>query len=273
MSIHPFDELMTIPESAIRLDCAALHLARDAYPHLSVFRYLARLDALADEVAALRPGLDSPARYQALRAVLHEGHGLRGNEDDYYDPDNSYLNRVLERGLGIPISLGIIWIEVGRRLKWPVSGVALPGHFLVRVDDAERFIVVDVFRGAVSVDKDDCRELLRRQFQDAVEFEDSMLEPVRVPTILARVLNNLRNIYIANGDVPRLTRVLERLCAAEPDNSQHAEELAALLARQGELRRACSHLSTFLSERPDMKDGEALKERLMHLISALHAMN
>ena len=92
-----------------------------------------------------RPGLTAILRYQAMRDVLVNEHNFHGNQDDYYDPQNSYLNRVLDRRLGAPVSLATIWVEVARRLKWPVHGVALPGHFLVRFDDPERFVLADPF--------------------------------------------------------------------------------------------------------------------------------
>ena len=156
MSRHPFDLLMTLEDEQIRLDCAALHLARDAYPDLDLRIWLDRLDELAAEVSELRPGLSAPLRYRAMREILVERHSFRGNVTEYDDPQNSYLNRVLERRLGLPITLAVIWIEVGRRLKWPVAGVGLPGHFLVRFDDPDRFVMVDVFNEGRSLALEDC---------------------------------------------------------------------------------------------------------------------
>src|SRR5262249_38062941 len=151
-----------------------------------------------------------------------------GDADDYYDPQNSYLNRVLERKRGIPITLAIIWIEVSRRLNWPVAGVGFPGHFLIRFDDAEHYVLVDPFRQGQSMDLDDCRKLLEHQFDGKVKFAPEFLEPVDTRCILNRLLSNLRSIYAVQHDWGRLDDVLQRLAALDPDNGQHRQELAAI---------------------------------------------
>ncbi|MGE0481650.1 MAG: SirB1 family protein [Phycisphaerae bacterium] len=242
MQRHPFDLLMELPEEHIRLDCAALHLARDEYPALDVTGYRAQLDALAEEVAAERPGLASTLRYRALHHVLVERHGFRGNERDYYDPENSYLNRVLDRRVGIPISLAVVWIEVGRRLKWPVAGVNFPGHFLVRIDDPDRFVLVDAFGDGRSLSLADCRRLFAGDETEPSAGCASHFEPVDTRTLLSRMLNNLRVIYATHQDWPRLERVLARLVAVQPRNSRHWQELAALHFRRGDADRAAALL-------------------------------
>jgi regulator of sirC expression with transglutaminase-like and TPR domain len=274
MNSHPFDLLVELPDADVRLDCAALHLARDVYPHIGVQAYLTRLDALAAEVAGLRAGLAAPLRYQALREVLVAQHGLNGNKDDYYDPDNSYLSRVLDRGCGIPISLAVVWIEVGRRLKWPVAGAGLPGHFLVRIDDPERFVAVDVFNDARTLSLDDCEKLLEQQFEGKVKFQPELLDPVDTRSILSRMLANLRQIYMVNHNWPRLRDVLHRLTALEPQNSLHLQELAALHFRLGDVRGAYAHLAACLQRLPDgTDDRQGVQNKLERLEAAIAALN
>jgi len=273
MISHPFDMLMELDTRYIRLDCAALHLARDVYPGLALAPYLSRLDEMAEEVAARRPGLSASLRYEAMRRVLTEQYELRGNEDDYYDPQNSYLNRVLERRLGIPITLSIVWLEVARRLKWPVAGAGLPGHFIIRFDDEERFVLVDPFRGGRTLSIDDCRRILEHHFEGAIEFSPRFLEPVDVRYILARLLNNLRSIYVAQRDWRRVGQVLCRLAAVEPTNVRHLHELAALLYRQGDIRGALAHLATFLRRRPEAGRDFLMRERLSHLEALMASLN
>ncbi len=273
MTCHPFDLLMELEPDQIRLDCAALHLARDAYPHIDVAAYLARLDVLTDEVAERRPGLSAPQRYEALRAVLVEQHGFHGNAREYHDPDNSYLNRVLDRRLGIPIALATIWIEIARRLKWPVSGVAFPGHFLARFDDPERFILVDPFNAGQPLSLDDCRTLLRTSFNGELEFSQELIEPVDTRTILTRMLNNLRSIYLARRDWDRLAPVLCRLAAVEPENGRHLQELASLHYRQGDVRGAYAHLAVYLERLPDAEDRAQVRYNLQRLAAAMLARN
>lgn len=273
MLSHPFDLLMELDTADIRLDCAALYLARDVYPYLAISPYLSRLDAIASDVADLRPGLSATLRYQAMREVLVRDYALRGNEDDYYDPQNSYLNRVLDRGLGVPISLSIVWLEVARRLKWPVSGLGLPGHFIVRFDDDERFVLADPFRDGRTLAIDDCHQILDYYFDGKVPFSPEFLHPVNVRRILARTLNNLRNLYIVNRDWDRVADVLRRLATVEPHNVRHLYELAGLLYRQGDIRTAYAHLSSYLKRQPNSGERVLTREKLAHLEAVIASLN
>jgi regulator of sirC expression with transglutaminase-like and TPR domain len=273
LSQHPFDLLVELHAEHIRLDCAALQFARDAYPYLDMRRYLSRLDALAEEVAALRPGLASTLRYQAMRQVLVEEHGLRGNAKGYYDPQNSYLNRVLERGVGIPISLSVIWMEVGRRLKWPVSGIALPSHFIVRFDDPERFVLADPFSGGQSLSVDDCRRLVAANVERPVHFSRRLLRPITTRGVLARMLGNLREIYLAMGSWGHLLDVLQRLVALEPHQGRHLQDLAAVYARLGDVRGAYGYLRLYLRRAPHARDQELVEGNIKRLEAAIVALN
>lgn len=273
MSRHPFDLLMELNTDQIHLDCAALHVARDVYPALSVPRYLRLLDTLAEDVAALRPGLAANLRYQALRQVLVDSHGLTGNRRAYYDPDNCYLNRVLDLGVGIPISLSLVWVEVARRLKWPVAGVALPGHFVVRIEDPERYVVADPFNDGCTLSIDDCRRLVRQRFGCKVLFQRTHLKAVSKRGILVRMLRNLRNIYLATEDLPRAAVTLRRLTAVEPLNGRHLQELAAVHYRLGDLRGACAHLALHLHRLPKAHDSAGVRRTLRRLQAALLALN
>jgi regulator of sirC expression with transglutaminase-like and TPR domain len=273
MSIHPFDLLMELDTRYVRLDCAALHLARDVYPDCTLPPYLAFLDRLAEEVAGLRPGLSANLRYEAMRQVIIEEYKFRGNEDDYYDPENSYLNRVIDRRTGVPISLSVIWLEVARRLKWPVSGVGLPGHFVIRFDDDERFVLVDPFRAGRTLSVEDCREVLDHYYEGRVPFSPAFLRPVGVRFILSRILNNLRQIYTAHHDWPRLSTVLKRLAAAEPENARNIHELTALLYSQSDLREAQLVLEQFLKKQSNADDQFLITEKLTHLEALLASLN
>jgi regulator of sirC expression with transglutaminase-like and TPR domain len=273
MNRHPFDLLMELPTHQIRLDCAALHLARDAYPSLSMSRYLRELDELAEQVAALRPGLAATLRFEALRQVIVHERGITGNQHDYYDPDNSYLNRVLDTCRGIPITLAVIWIEVGRRLKWPVSGVGLPGHVVVRIDDPERMVIADPFHGGRSLAIEDCRRIVHDGFDGKVVFAPEMLEPIDTRGIILRVLRNLRSIYLGQNDLPRVARALRRLVAADPQNGRHLQELAAVCYRRGDVRGACEHLALYLHRLPKGRDSRLVRQNLQQLRAALLALN
>lgn len=273
MRCHPFDLLLEMEPEYIRLDCAALHLARDVYPQLHLDAYLSRLDEMAEAVAAKRPGLSATLRYEALRDVLVGEYRLTGNQKNYHDPQNSYLNRVLDRRRGIPITLAVVWIEVGRRLKWPVSGVAFPGHFLVRIDDPERFVICDAFHAGRSMSYDDCREMLEKQLDGKVEFSQTYLAPVDTRSILARMLNNLHRIYLGRNDLPRLANVLRRLIAVEPEQGRHLQDLAAVSYRLGDIRAAYGYLSLYLERSPSADDRDVVRRSLDRLRAAITAQN
>jgi regulator of sirC expression with transglutaminase-like and TPR domain len=274
MRQHPFDLLMELDSDLIRLDCAALHIARDYSPYINLPHYLAQLDELAAQVAGERPGLSAPLRYEALRRVLVEQAGFTGvAEADYYEPHNSLLNRVLDQRAGIPISLAVVWIEVGRRLKWPVSGVGFPGHFLIRIDDPERFVVADPFHDGRTLSLDDCRRMLKHDLGNRVPFKRELLDAVDTRAILVRMLNNLRAICLYRNDLASATRVLQRLAAIEPENGLHLQDLAAVHCRRGDLRRAYAHLELYLHRQPNAHDSALVRGSLDRLRAAVLAMN
>lgn len=270
---HPFDQLMELDAADIRLDYAALHLARDAYPGFDLARCVAELDRLAAQVAAQRPGLAANLRYQAAREVLVDASDFRGNSGDYYDPANSYLNLVLERRRGIPVSLSVVWIEVCRRLKWPVRGIGFPGHFLIRFDDPERFVVVDPFNDGRSLSEEDCQKLLADNAEGAVKFGPKLLEPIGTRAILSRMLQNLRSLYFGYQNWERLESVLCRLLALEPANPQHLQDLAAVRARRGDLNGAFGYLEACLARNPQTVIKKDVTRDMAQLRAALAALN
>lgn len=272
MRQHPFDLLMELEEDSVRLDCAALHLSRDRRHGAAIDGYLAQLDELAERIAAKRPGLESPLRYAAMREVLVEEEGFRGNDEDYYDPRNFYLDCVLERRIGIPITLSVVWIEVGRRLKWPVAGVGFPGHFLVRFDDTDRFVVADPFNRGESLSLEDCTTLLDNK-QPGLKFCLSMLDAVGTRAVLLRMLSNLRTVYLCGGQWTAAMEVLERLIAADPKSAAHVQELALLCKRTGDLRRAYGHLAAFIHRCPESREFQDVYTCLLGVEDALAAMN
>lgn len=273
MRQHPFDLLMELDTEQIRLDCAALHLARDHYPDVNLPRYLAMLDDIADEVAALRPGCSAPGRYAALCTVLVETHGFSGAPQQYAQPDANYLNRVLDNSRGVPIALAIIWLEVARRLKWPVSGVGLPGHFIVRVDDPEVCVFVDPFHAGRLLSVDDCRALVEANFDGRLSFSPSLLDPVNTRAVLLRMLHNLKNLYLVHNDLPGVANVLRRMAAVEPSNGRHLQDLAAVCCRRGDVRGACAHLQLYLNQSPEADDSLLVRRNLRQLQAALLALN
>ncbi len=185
-----FAEIVQGPDEAVRLDEAWALLTAHAHPAADPDDLLAGLDDLA---AGCRvPTLDG------LRHHLFLDQGFVGNQDDYYDPANSYLDDVLERHLGIPITLALLTMEVGRRIGVPVDGVGLPGHFLLR-DRVDRDVFVDAFRGGEVLDRDGCVTVLRRLHGPDAQLDPDWLEPIRRRAILERMLANLVRVFRHRG--------------------------------------------------------------------------
>jgi regulator of sirC expression with transglutaminase-like and TPR domain len=194
-----FAELVSGGEEQLRLDEAMLAIAAHATAALDVAAQLARLDALA----ASCPSATVPA----LATHLFLTEGFRGNVEDYYDPSNSLLDRVLDRRLGIPISLSVLAIEVGRRIDVPLLGVGMPGHFLVRsAVDADLF--VDPFGGGAVLDVEGCRQIFHAVMGQQPIWDASLLEPIGAFALLSRVLNNLQRTYTERGDTDAVAWVL-----------------------------------------------------------------
>ncbi|MBI4574767.1 MAG: hypothetical protein HY722_00730 [Planctomycetes bacterium] len=193
------------------LEEGAMAIARSEYPDLDAGRCTGLLDALAGRVAARMEARRSwRARLSLLRDHLFVEEGFRGNVEAYYDPDNSYLNRVLERRLGIPITLSLVYLAVARRLGVPVHPVAMPGHFILRYGGPRSRTFIDPFGGGQALSRDDCVRFLQGS---GLGFQEAFLQTASPLEVLLRMVRNLAGIYRARGDGARLSR-MGRLAAA-----------------------------------------------------------
>jgi regulator of sirC expression with transglutaminase-like and TPR domain len=204
------------PEAELDLARVALLIAEPEYPGLDLEQYLAALDRLGAEA---RSRLDRPGGgelpLRRVTTLLHDELGFHGNEDDYYDPRNSFLNEVLDRRVGIPITLAVVVLEVAARAGVPAHGVSFPGHFLVRTPAAGGPRFIDPFDGRV-LDQAGLRRLMARATGEERDPDPRLLEPCTRAQLLLRMLNNLRGIYAARGDEERLRGVLERMQILQP---------------------------------------------------------
>jgi regulator of sirC expression with transglutaminase-like and TPR domain len=208
------------PEAELDLARAALLIAEPEYPELELEQYMSALDRLGVEARARleQPAAASELPLRTVTRLLHDELGFRGNADDYYDPRNSFLNEVLDRRVGIPITLAIVMLEVAARAGVQAHGVSFPGHFIVRtpgvpIHSAPRFF--DPFDGQ-PLDGAALRRLMARATGEERDPDPRLLEPATKMQILLRMLNNLRGIYAARGDEERLKGVLERMQVLEP---------------------------------------------------------
>lgn len=260
-----FAELVNRHAEGVDLAAAALAISAEENPELDPAPCLAELDALAAELAprlaALGEGAAAEvAKLDTLRRFLFVEKGFHGDRDDYYDPANSLLDRVLERRRGIPITLAIVLLEVGRRAGIPLLGVGFPGHFLVRHALHPR-VLLDPFDGRF-VSHRDCRDILARLGGGAIPFHPRLLAPVGERCILLRLLNNLRGIYAAQGDLPRTLAILDRMLLLAPHDAVHVRERGLLHLHRGDLSRALDDLGRYLAIEPEAPDREAVESLL-----------
>jgi regulator of sirC expression with transglutaminase-like and TPR domain len=249
-----FAHLVDASRPSVPLDEAALLIAACAHEGLSVEHELARLDAVAAGV----PGRAAAAGdVEAVRRYLYVERGFAGNAVDYYDPRNSFLDDVLTRRTGIPITLAVVLIEVARRCDVALVGVGMPAHFLVRaVDDPAYF--VDPFDG-VALDVDGCRRLFVRVAGTSAAFDPAFLEPVSTRTILSRMLANLRSIYASTRDVVNLAWVLRLRLALPGGADDDRLELSRVLAAAGRPGEAADELLAVASS-VSAVDGDRAEE-------------
>jgi regulator of sirC expression with transglutaminase-like and TPR domain len=231
--VERFAALVRGPEADIPLDEACLLIAMVAKEDVDVDRALRALDEIADEVPA--PTLDG------LRALLFRDLGFGGNPDDYYDPANSFLDDVIARRVGIPISLAVLMMEVGRRIGVPLWGVSMPGHFLVR-DKVDPDVFVDPFARGRVLDRDGCEARFHAVQGPGSVFDDTFLEPVGKRAILTRMLANLETVATVREDGDLLRHVLElRVVLPDAGVVEH-RKLATALAAVGQYDAAADAL-------------------------------
>ena len=239
----------------------ALWLAADEYPDLDPSAYLDRLNALADRA---RPRLvgSLPKQVTALSHFLFEDEGFRGNAADYYDPRNSYLNDVLDRRAGIPITLSVVAMAVGRRVGLDVVGVGLPGHFIAKAVGGGQEVLFDPFHGGQILTAAGCEELIEVVTGRPLAVTPELLAATPPGHVVARMLNNLRGIYAAREDWGRLVRVLGRLRQLDPRDVDLRRDLGAALVRGGKPGPAIDHLKAYLAAAPEAADVDEVKSIL-----------
>jgi regulator of sirC expression with transglutaminase-like and TPR domain len=263
-----------IHQEPIHLPRAALRFARElAYPGLEVEVYLDRLDRLAEAGRQACAPAGSPREHaEALADFLFDRSGFQGNTKEYNDPRNSFLNEVLDRRLGIPISLSVIYLYIAWRLGLSAYGVGLPGHFIVGVDDPQGPVYLDPFHGGQRLAEEDCANLVLLTGYNQV-FQREWLNPSPARDILARMLNNLRNIYIQEEDWVKAASVVERLRMIHPQLPEYARDLGLFYHGSGSLQRAIDLYTEYLSRTPEAPDAENIRRNLQAAVQSLARLN
>jgi regulator of sirC expression with transglutaminase-like and TPR domain len=259
-----FAEAVCRPEEQIDLARAGLAIAQTEYPDLDIGLYLSRLDEMAKEVRSRAGESADPARLIAtLNFILFNREGLRGNSVDYYDPKNSFLNEVIERKRGIPISLSVIYMEVGRRAGLNLAGVGFPGHFLVKHMGGEEEIIIDPFHRGAILSPEELQDRLDQVYGGKVALDKTFLAPASKKHILIRMLSNLKSTYLQQEDFTRALGIVERMLILDPSSPENIRDRGLLYLKQECFLHAKEDLERYLNMVPDAEDAGTIREYLL----------
>ena len=287
--LEQFSELLAREDERIDLARACLQVAEDAYPGLDVEGYLGEIERFAKRLRArLAPDAAVEDRVIALNEFLFADLGFNGNVTDYYDPRNSYLNEVIDRRRGIPITLAVLYMEIGRRIELPLDGVSFPGHFLVRLPMRGGALVLDPFSGGAPQSEDELRARLKRVIprdtaggaKDAtsgVAVADlplaQFLEPASKRQIIARLLRNLKGVYRQKDKPERLLDVLNRMVIVAPDAAVERRDRGYVYHRLECWRPALQDLAEYLEREPGAADQDEVRACVVELSQRCARLN
>jgi regulator of sirC expression with transglutaminase-like and TPR domain len=271
-ALRAFQDLRRALDADIDLARAALAVARVEYPELDEAHELSRLDALAERAGGAG-GADPADSLERLRRFLFEEEGFRGNADEYYDPRNSCLNDVLDRKLGIPITLSVLTMEVGRRIGLEIAGVGLPGHFIVSAAVGDRAVLLDPFHGGMVLTPTSAADVASRAVGRPVKLEEAHWTPCTRRQIIVRMLRNLKTIYARRADWDRALATVDRLLLVDPDTPLHLRDRGTVLVRAGRLWEGAAEWEAYLQRFPNAQDADSFRQELRRIRQELGSRN
>ncbi len=270
--VEDFHALVQRPDHALDLAVGALLIARIEHRDLSPADSLAQLDRLADRSRAARVG-DPLHALHRLREFLFEEEGFGGNSQDYYDPRNSCLNDVLQRRTGIPITLSLVLMEVGRRVGLSIVGVGLPGHFVVRADVGPAPVLLDPFDGGAVVTPERAGDLVARALGRRVPVGSEQFAAVDKRQILIRMLMNLRGIYCRRSEWDKALAVFDRLLVLDRQATAHRRDRGTVLIKLGRYGQGLREWEGYLEACPHADDAAELRQQLRGVRQRLASLN
>ncbi len=267
-----FARLVARPEEDLDLARAALLAAGEEFPDIDIAGCLGLLERYASSFESSVPvNLNSEAKARELGRFLFDVLEFKGNSANYYNTDNSYFNRVLENRTGIPITLSLLFIEVGRRAGIRLHGVGMPGHFLVGLDGASVFF--DPFNGSEPLSVDDCRKLAETLFGPRFTWDDRYLAPCTKYEFLFRILNNLKVVYERSGPADKALAVTERMLLVRPDATGLYKDAAAFQQHLHQYRAAIGSLENYLRHSQNAPDATEVRAWIDSLKLTLSRLN
>ena len=281
-TLEPFTQLLAGGDERIELARACLLIAEDAYPGLDVEGYVNEVARLALRLRTRLPRTaGAEEKVVELNQFLFDELGYTGNAEEYYDPRNSYLNEVIDRRTGIPITLSVLYMELGRKIGLALEGVSFPGHFLVRVRMRGGMLVLDPFTGGEPQTEDELRTRLERviprDVTGGVPVRDlpleQFLEPATNRQILARLLRNLKGIYRQAEMPERMLDVLNRALVVSPDSTSDLRDRGVVYEQLQAYRAALRDLSDYVAREPDAADMDEMRAKLIELSSRCARLN
>lgn len=265
---------MLAAKEPVPLARGALLIAKEEYPDLDIEQHIDKLATLAREAEPIvRAGEDTVERVQLLSHFLFELKGFEGNAENYNDPRNSFLNDVINRRLGIPITLSVVYLEVGRRLGINLYGVSFPTHFLVKAVDERGELIIDPYVGGKILSIEEIRARLTQIYGQPVELNPAMLKARGARHILARILRNLKITYMNGSDWMRALSALDRIIMLEPRALDELVERGGLYERLECFKAALDDYQSFLSMAPEHPSADAAREAVLRLIRQVSLIN
>ena len=271
-----FRRMLDRPEEEIDLAEAALLIAKNAYRDLDVPGYLARIGELASKLSAQLPEDGTEySRIVALNRFLFDDQGFAPSVENYYDPRNSFLNEVLERRVGIPLSLSILYIEVGRRIGLPLQGVSFPGHFLVKCTLKEGVVIIDPYCGGITLSLQDLQQRLRETRGGEVSraIVAAMLVAANKREILARMLRNLKGIYLDQRDYVRALSAIDWIIAVTPGEATEVRDRGLIYVKLECFRAALEDLEHYMQKAPNATDMDEIRSHVVELRMSAARLN
>lgn len=260
---HSFQKAISYPDEEIDLANAALCLAQSDNPDLDPQIYLDRLDHLAEAISDRLPAEHYPLRIlRTINQYLYEELEFRGNINHYYDPRNSFLNYVLDRRMGIPITLALVYLELAKRLSFPMEGIGLPGHFLIRPKIEEMEVYVDAFHRGELLFSQDCEERLAQIYGQPIVLNAEHLAPVSNSQFLARMLTNLKAIYISQNALRNALGAIEGILYLFPHWWQERRDRGLILYELQDWDAAYEELEAYVQANPEAQDAMVLRQLL-----------